>query len=56
MDYQKLYHKMFQATTKAIYTLQQAQLECEDMYIEMCEKDDEKTSQFVVVEKGNTEE
>ena len=56
MDYKKLYQKMFQETTKAIHTLQQAQLECEDMYIEMAEKYDEKISKFSLVKKENTRE
>lgn len=51
MDYKKLYQKMFQETTKAIHTLQQAQIECEDMYIEMGEKDGGKISQFTMIEK-----
>lgn len=55
MDYQKLYKKMFQETTKAIYILQQAQMECEDMYIEMCENDDDKISHFTLVESKNTD-
>lgn len=56
MDYKKLYKKMFNATTEAIYTLQQAQIECEDMYMEMGEKDDEKISKFNVLENESTEE
>ena len=53
MDYKKLYHKMFNATSNAISILQQAQIECEDMYLELCEKDDEKISQFTLVEKNS---
>lgn len=32
-DYQKMYRKLFQATTKAIELLQQAQQETEEIYI-----------------------
>ena len=56
MDYKKLYKKMFNATTEAIYTLQQAQIECEDMYIESGEKDGEKISKFTVLENESTQE
>ena len=56
MDYKKLYQKMFQETTKAIYILQQAQIECENMYIEMGERDDRIISQFALVKDENTKE
>ena len=56
MNYKKLYQKMFMETTRAIQTLQQAQLECENMYIEMGEKAAKKISQFNVVEKESTKE
>lgn len=32
-DYQKMYRKLFQATTRAIELLQQAQQETEEIYI-----------------------
>ncbi len=36
-DYKAMYKIMFQAMTKAIYTLQEAQLKCEELYIESSE-------------------
>ncbi len=33
-DYKKMYKIMFQAVTKAIYALQEAQIKCEELYIE----------------------
>ena len=38
-DYKELYCKMFSASTKALHILQQAQIECENMYLEMTEKE-----------------
>ena len=39
VDYKKLYCKMFSASTKALQIIQQAQTECEDMYLEMTENE-----------------
>lgn len=33
-DYKEMYKIMFQAMTKAIYILQEAQVKCEELYIE----------------------
>ena len=38
MDYKKLYHKMFNATSDAIAILQKAQVQCEEMYLELSER------------------
>ena len=32
-DYKEMYKIMFQAVTKAIYTLQEAQVKCEELYV-----------------------
>lgn len=56
MDYKKLYYKMFNATSDAITILKQAQIECEDIFLELGEKDDEKISQFTLIENKNTED
>ena len=56
MDYKKLYHKMFNATSDAIAILQKAQVQCEEMYLELSERDDKNISQFTLVENKNTEE
>lgn len=47
---------MFNATSNAISILQQAQIECEDMFLELGEKDDEKISQFILLENKNKED
>ncbi len=38
-DYEKLYHKLFNDITKAIETLQKAQQDVEEMYLDMCEEE-----------------
>lgn len=44
MDYEKMYHILFNAQTDAIKILQKAQIEAENIYIQHknAEKDDEK--------------
>lgn len=32
-DYKEMYKIMFQAVTKAIYALQEAQIKCEELYV-----------------------
>lgn len=54
MDYKKLYFKMFNAATDAVRILEEAQQQCEDMYIEMGEKDDENLARFILAENENT--
>jgi hypothetical protein len=49
MDYKTLYKKMFGAVTEAIMILQEAQIECEKMYIDMGEDDDNMVKQFKLV-------
>ena len=44
-----LYKKMFASVTKAIMILQEAQIECEKMYIDMGEDDDNMVKQFKLV-------
>lgn len=41
VDYKELYCKMFSASTKALHIIQQAQVECEKMYLEMTENEAE---------------
>ena len=41
VDYKELYCKMFSASTKALHIIQQAQIECEKMYLEMTENEPE---------------
>jgi hypothetical protein len=49
MDYKTLYKKMFASVTEAIMILQEAQIECEKMYIDMGEDDDNMVKQFKLV-------
>lgn len=56
MDYKKLYFKMFNAATDAVRILEEAQQQCEDMYIEMGEEDDKHLVQHILTENENTEE
>ncbi len=44
-----LYKKMFASVTEAIMILQEAQIECEKMYIDMGEDDDNMVKQFKLV-------
>ncbi len=50
-NYKKLYHKLFNAMTDAIITLQQAQLDVEKEYVEAFENDNIKAANAEVVEK-----
>ena len=38
-DYEKLYHKLFNDITEAIEKLQKAQIDAEEMYLDMCEEE-----------------
>ena len=38
-DYEKLYHNMFNDVTDIIEKLKQSQIDAEEMYISMCEKE-----------------
>ena len=38
-NYEKLYHKLFNEITDAIERLQKAQLDAEEMYLDMCEEE-----------------
>lgn len=49
MDYKMLYKKMFASVTEAIMILQEAQIDCEKMYIDMGEDDDNMVKQFKLV-------
>ena len=51
-DYKKLYCKMFSAATKALHIIQQAQIECENMYLEMSEN---KRDEFKVLDMSDYE-
>lgn len=42
MDYKELYLKMMRETEKAIDVLIKAQSECEEMFISMCENEEQK--------------
>jgi len=38
-DYEKLYYKLFNEITETIECLQKAQLDAEEMYLDMCEEE-----------------
>ena len=38
-NYEKLYHTLFNKVTKAIENLQQAQIDVEKLYLDMCEEE-----------------
>ena len=38
-DYKKLYHKLFNEISETIESLQQVQLDVEEMYLDMCEEE-----------------
>ncbi len=38
-DYEKLYHKLFNQIAETIEKLQQAQIDVEEMYLDMCEEE-----------------
>ena len=48
-DYKEMYKKLFRAVTQATEILQKAQLECEEIYINSSENDDNKIMQLKVL-------
>lgn len=42
-DYKEMYRIMFTAMTKAMFILQEAQIKCEELYIEAEPEEDRKT-------------
>ena len=48
-NYQEMYKKLFRAVTQATDILQEAQLECEEIYINSSENDDNKIMQLKVL-------
>ncbi len=54
-DYKKLYCKMFSASTKALHIIQQAQIECENMYLEMTENENNALKVLKMNEYNNAE-
>ena len=43
MDYKEIYLKMMRASEEAVKTIIQAQRECEEMYINLCETEVQNT-------------
>ena len=48
-DYKTMYKELFKAVTEAIDILQKAQIECEDIYINSSENNDNKIMQLKVL-------
>ena len=48
-DYKTMYKELFKAVTEAIDILQKAQIECEEIYINSSENDDNKIMQLKVL-------
>ena len=48
-DYKEMYKKLFRAVTQATDILQKAQLECEEIYINSSENDDNKIMKLKVL-------
>lgn len=51
-NYKELYKKMFIAVTEATEILKNAQVECEELYINSSEEDEVKIAEFKIVPKG----
>ncbi len=47
-NYKEMYRKLFTAVTQATQILQEAQLECEELYINSSEDDEDKVKEFKV--------
>ena len=54
-DYKNMYKNLFNAVTEAIGILQRAQTDVEEMYINSCEIDETKLSQFKIVDNKSDE-
>ena len=52
-DYKEMYLKLFRAVTQATDILKEAQLECEEIYVNSSENDDNKIMQFKVLNGKN---
>ena len=48
-DYKTMYKELFKAVTEAIDILQKAQIECEEIYINSSENDDNKIMKLKVL-------
>ena len=48
-DYKTMYNELFKAVTEAIDILQKAQIECEEIYINSSENNDNKIMQLKVL-------
>ena len=51
MDYEKLYHDLFNAITDSIENLKEAQLKAEENYLKMTEDEDIKKNKILKIEK-----
>lgn len=51
-NYKIMYHKLFNAVTDAMETLNQAQIESEEIYIDSGEKEERKTVKLEIVERN----
>ena len=54
-DYKEMYKKLFRAVTQATDILQKAQLDCEEIYINSSEIDDNKIMQFILNGKNDSD-
>ena len=52
-DYKEMYLKLSRAVTQATDILKEAQLECEEIYVNSSENDDNKIMQFKVLNGKN---
>ena len=48
-NYKEMYRKLFIAVTQATEILKEAQLECEELYINSSEDDDDKVKEFKII-------
>ena len=48
-NYKEMYRKLFIAVTQATEILKEAQIECEELYINSSEDDDDKVKEFKII-------
>ena len=51
-DYKEMYRKLFIAVTQATEILKEAQIECEELYINSSEDDENKIAEFKIMQKN----